>query len=144
MGVRRILVVDDCADTVETVSALYSILGFECRGARTGAAAIEAAMDFDPEVVLLDLGLPDLSGYEVARELRVRCTRGIYLAAFTGWGGTRIQQRTREVGFDQHVLKPIGKDALCRIVQRATRKRNAPKSACNSQPLPALRLATGE
>lgn len=121
MGARRILVVDDCADTVEIVSTLFSILGHECQGASSGAAAIEAALGFQPEIVLLDLALPDLSGFEVARELRARCRHDFYLAAMTGWDGKRAREQTRASGFHQHLVKPIDRRTLCALVQLAGR-----------------------
>src|SRR5690606_5932737 len=118
MGARRILVVDDCGDTVEIMSTLLTILGHECRGASTGAEAIEEAVEYEPDLVLLDIALPDISGYDVARVLRARCRHPFYLAALTGWSSPEDVQRAAECGFDQHLLKPIRKDTLSHVVER--------------------------
>jgi DNA-binding response OmpR family regulator len=120
MGARRILIIDDCADTVELVASLLTSLGHECHGVSSGEAALVAGPQFSPEIVLLDLSLPDLSGYHVARELRTRCRDAFYLAALTGWGSARDVERTRESGFDQHLVKPVNARALRGMIDRAS------------------------
>ena len=120
MGWRsRILVVDDCCDTVEIISTLMRILGHECRGVRTGTEAIVAGLEFDPEIVLLDLVLPDISGYKVAGRLRGTARRRFYMAALTGLGTKHDRERTSAAGFDQHLLKPVDSFGLREVVARA-------------------------
>ena len=111
----RILVVDDCADTVESMSTMLELLGHETRSARTGADALAQACAFDPDLVLLDLVLPDISGYQVAPQLRARSAR-VYVAAFTGRGMAHDRERTRAAGFDAHLLKPVPHARLCAVI----------------------------
>lgn len=103
----RVLVVDDQPDCAEVVSVLLTIMGYECQSAGSGTEALEQADQFMPDVVLLDLGLPDVSGYEVARELRRRAgRRPLHIAAVTGSSHPDIRARTHAAGFDQHLVKP--------------------------------------
>lgn len=119
---HRVLVVDDYPDAAETSSMLLTLLGQDCRTAETGARALAEAAEFDPDIVLLDIGLPDISGYEVARELRARPNgQRMYLAAVTGWGAPVDRARAFEAGFDQHVLKPTNKITLEKIIATAAR-----------------------
>jgi PAS domain S-box-containing protein len=105
---RRILVVDDNVDTTEMLSLLLAIHGHEARVAHSGHAALRVADETRPDVVLLDLGLPDLDGCDVARQLRARpFGQHLLLVAVTGWGGDEDRLRTRQAGFDAHLLKPV-------------------------------------
>ena len=114
---HRVLVVDDYADAAEVTCVLLSILGHECRHTATGAGALEESARFDPHIVLLDIGLPDISGYDVARELRIRAAgRPLHLAAVTGWGQPEDRVRALAAGFDQHVLKPTDAAKLRGVV----------------------------
>lgn len=116
----RILVVDDLPDCVASMQLLLGVLGHTCRSAGSGAEALVVAAAFEPEIVLLDIGLPDLSGYEVARALRARQgDRPLYLAAVTGWGTATDQVLALAAGFDHHVLKPPGLDAIQGIITGA-------------------------
>ncbi len=120
----RILVVDDLPDCVASIQLLLGVLGHVCRSAGSGAEALVVAAAFEPEIVLLDIGLPDLSGYEVARALRARQgDRPLYLAAVTGWGMATDQVRALAAGFDHHVLKPPGLDAIQGIIAGALAQR---------------------
>ncbi len=117
---HRVLVVDDYPDAAEISCTLISIMGHECRIALSGAQAIEVARSFQPDIAILDIGLPDLSGYEVARKLRVLMNgRPLYLAAMTGWGQHEDRTRAFAAGFDRHVLKPADAQKLREIVQSA-------------------------
>jgi CheY-like chemotaxis protein len=117
---RRILVVDDNVDAAETTSLLLSISGHEVRSAGDGASALAAAAAFSPEVVLLDIGLPLMDGYEVARRLRqLPQTAGSTLIALTGYGQQADRTRGREAGFDGHLLKPVDPLALARLIEQA-------------------------
>jgi CheY-like chemotaxis protein len=105
---RRILVVDDCVDGAETLARLLQICGHETRTAYSGPQAIDVARSFNPEVMFLDIGLPGMSGYEVARRVRADpCLRGALLVALTGWGTEGDRRKSNEAGFDLHLTKPV-------------------------------------
>ncbi|HEY2747757.1 MAG TPA: response regulator, partial [Polyangia bacterium] len=104
----RILVVDDNIDAAEMLAMLLDLLGHQTHLAHTGPAALDATADFQPEVIFLDIGLPGLSGYEVARRLRADgVTARARLVALTGFDGEDEAERARAAGFDRHVVKPI-------------------------------------
>ena len=103
----RVLVVDDNVDTVTTLSMLVQESGHEVRTAYDGSAVLEAALDYRPNVVLLDIGLPGLNGFEVAKRLRQQPTlKNIVLVAMTGYGQESDRKRSQEAGFDHHLVKP--------------------------------------
>jgi CheY-like chemotaxis protein len=111
-GPKRILVVDDNVDAAETLEALLRLLGHETRVVHDGPGTLEAADVFGPDVVLLDIGLPGISGYEVARRLRARIRRPMKIVAVTGWGQDYDKKRSLEAGFDEHLVKPVDESAL--------------------------------
>ena len=114
---RRILVVDDNQDAAESLSMLLSITGHETKMAHDGGVAFDCAERERPDVVLLDLGLPTLSGYEVCRRIRQQPWGGeMFLIALTGWGQDEDRQKTREAGFDGHLVKPVAYDALLKLL----------------------------
>lgn len=114
---RRVMVVDDSIDGAESMSILLEMLGHDVRVMYDGAAAIEAASGFRPEVVLLDIGLPGIDGYQVARALRAGpATAGALLIALTGYGQESDRQRTRDAGFDHHLVKPASLDDIERVI----------------------------
>lgn len=116
-GTCRILVVDDNQDSAETVALLLRAMGHEVHLAHDGLEAVKEAATFQPAVVLLDLGLPRLNGFEAAR--RIREQRGgadRILIALTGWGQEEDRRRSKEAGFDHHLTKPIDFDALREIL----------------------------
>jgi CheY-like chemotaxis protein len=121
---HRVLVVDDYADVVDATCMLFTRLGHQCRPATSGRCALDEAAAFHPDVVLLDIGLPDLSGYEVARALRQLCGRDLYIAALTGWGQPEDRARAIGAGFDQHILKPATARVLCAMIAAAERHRD--------------------
>lgn len=106
---RRVLVVDDNPDAAESLEMLLRVLGAETRVAGDGEAALAAVRDFHPSIVLLDLGMPGMDGYEVARRIRERPDElgRPLLIALTGWGQPEDRRRTREAGFDDHLVKPV-------------------------------------
>jgi DNA-binding response OmpR family regulator len=115
---HRVLVVDDYPDSAEVVRTLIEIFGHEARIASSGRAALAEAYGFDPTIVILDLGLPDISGCEVARELRAR--RGgsrVHIAALSGWGQHDKRQAALSAGCDQYVLKPANGVKIRSILQ---------------------------
>jgi len=108
LAVRRILVVDDNRDAADTLAELLRMLGNEAAVALTGAVALTRAPEFKPDVVLLDIGLPDMDGYQVARQLRkIPGMRQPWLIALTGWGQHEDKRRAAEAGFDDHWTKPV-------------------------------------
>lgn len=114
---RRILVVDDNVDVVETTTMLLSLSGHQVRSAKDGLQALHVANEFVPDVVLLDIGLPLMDGYEVARRLRqTPQTAGALLIALTGYGQQGDRQRGKDAGFDGHMLKPVDPHALARMI----------------------------
>ena len=116
---RRILVVDDNVDVVETTTMLLSLSGHQVRSAKDGLQALHVATEFRPDVVLLDIGLPLMDGYEVARRLRqTPQTAGALLIALTGYGQQGDRQRGRDAGFDGHMLKPVDPHALAKMIER--------------------------
>ncbi|HEX2545977.1 MAG TPA: ATP-binding protein [Ramlibacter sp.] len=109
---KRVLVVDDNADAADTLSMLLETLGHATRTAGDGATAMERFDEFRPEVVLLDIGLPDVDGYEVARRLRAKAGNTFRLVALTGWGQAEDKKRAAGAGFDQHWTKPVDPEKL--------------------------------
>jgi len=109
----RMLIVDDNVDAAETMALLQRLRGHQTHTAHTGPAALALAPEFLPEVVLLDIGLPGMDGYEVARKLRAMPElKGAFLVAMTGYGSDADRARSKEAGFDQHLVKPADLDVL--------------------------------
>jgi PAS domain S-box-containing protein len=109
----RILLVDDLADATDLLALLLRMWGHEVQVAYTGPAGLEAAEVFRPDVVLLDIGLPGMSGYDVARRIRERARGKVpLLVAMTGYGQEADRRKAREAGFDHHLTKPIHPDAV--------------------------------
>jgi PAS domain S-box-containing protein len=120
---RRVLVVDDNRDAAELLATMLSLAGNETRVAHDGPAAITAARAFSPHVVFLDLGLPGMDGFDVARRLRSGgATReGLVLVALTGWGSAEDKRRSAEAGFDFHLTKPVQLSEVTDILERSVR-----------------------
>jgi len=107
------LVVDDSRDGADSLRALLELLGAEVRVAYDGPAALETCHTYQPEVVLLDIGMPGMNGYEVARRIRQRPDfQDVTLIALTGWGQEKDRRNSEAAGFDHHLVKPINIDAL--------------------------------
>jgi CheY-like chemotaxis protein len=114
---QRVLLVDDNADSTEPLSLLLQAKGHDTRIAVEGAQAISVADEFNPHCVVLDLGLPGIDGYEVARRLRARpYGSALVLVALTGWAGKDIRAKAAEAGFDYHLVKPVNWEELEHIV----------------------------
>ena len=113
----RILVVDDNRDSAESLALLLKYMGHDTHVALDGAQAVESASSVRPDVVLLDLGMPRINGYDACRRIRAEAwSRGMILIAQTGWGQDEDRRRTEEAGFDGHLVKPIDPDALLELV----------------------------
>ena len=118
---RRILVVDDNQDSAESLTILLSLAGHETHTAYDGLEAMEAAEAFKPDVILLDIGLPKLNGYEVARKIREKpWGQTMVLVALTGWGQEEDRRRSREAGFNHHLTKPVDPPELTRLLLSQT------------------------
>jgi CheY-like chemotaxis protein len=114
----RIMVVDDNSDAAETLGALLSALGAVVSVMHDGPSAIAALDDFGPEVVLLDIGMPRMDGYEVSRRIRATTRHaGVLLIALTGWGQEQDRRRSREAGFDHHLVKPPDVGRLHQLIR---------------------------
>jgi PAS domain S-box-containing protein len=115
---RRVLVVDDNQDAADTLAKLVvRLYAQDVRVAYDGTTALELARDFQPEILLLDIGLPGIDGYEVARTLRDRPeSADLLLVAVTGWGQDQDRRRTAQAGFDHHLVKPVELDAIRAIL----------------------------
>ena len=109
----KILVVDDNQDAADSLGMVLSTMGHEVQTAHDGLEAIGAAAAFKPDLILLDIGLPKLDGFEVARRIRAQEGGGdVLLVALTGWGQDADRQRSLEAGFDEHMTKPVEFRAL--------------------------------
>lgn len=116
---RRILVVDDNVDAAESLALLLRLQGQEVRVAFDGPGALTTARDFSPQAVFLDLGMPGMDGYEVARRMRQELGNPApVLVALTGWGQDEDRRRSRAAGFDHHVVKPVEPETLSTILER--------------------------
>ncbi len=114
---RRILIVDDSRDGGESLAMLLRVLGAEVSLAHSGRAALDCINSFRPDVVLLDIGMPGMDGYEVARRIRANPNhRHISLIALTGWGQDEDRQRSTAAGFNHHLVKPADIDQLRQIL----------------------------
>ena len=122
---RRVMIVDDFSDITATLSELVVLLGHEVCCANHGGEALVLARAFRPDLVLLDLGMPEIDGFEVARRLR-DCPGGrdIEIIAMSGWGHQAARDQARQAGFDRHFLKPITVAHLHALL--APRKLRAP------------------
>ena len=121
----RILVVDDNRDAADSLAMLLRTSGNDIRTAYDGAEAVQVANDFEPEVVLLDIGLPNMDGHEVAQRIRQEpWARRTCLIAVTGWSDEADRARSRAAGFDHHLVKPLDTSHLAQLlgsVERSTR-----------------------
>jgi signal transduction histidine kinase/CheY-like chemotaxis protein len=113
----RILVVDDNVDTARGMGRLLKLIGHEVSTAHNGPEAIEVAKGFNPDFILLDIGLPGMSGYEVALQLRQEeCCKDAVIVAISGYGQDEDRRRSKEAGFDHHLIKPLDHDALLTLL----------------------------
>jgi CheY-like chemotaxis protein len=118
----RILVVDDLNDAAASLALVCELYGAQARVARDGLEALAVGASFLPEVVLMDISMPNMNGYEAARRLRAESWgKTVVLIALTGWGRHGDIEAARSAGFDGHLLKPVGADALIDLISRLRR-----------------------
>lgn len=114
---RRLLVVDDLKDSADSLSLMLKAVGHEVCTAYDGEEAIAAAERFKPEVILLDIGMPKLNGYDACRHIRKQpWSQGMVLIALTGWGQEDDRRRTEDAGFDHHLVKPVEPTELLKLL----------------------------
>jgi two-component system CheB/CheR fusion protein len=133
---KRILLVDDYPDALEIWGLYLRSMGYEVRTAQDGLSAVESAHEFQPDVIVMDLELPEISGFEAARRLRSAAdTRGIPMLAATGYSGQKHRDQAREAGFDAIIVKPCEPSTLVSEIERLLQvQREA------HQPAPVKRL----
>jgi PAS domain S-box-containing protein len=126
----RILVVDDNHDGAESLALLLARTGAETRTAHDGASAVAAAAAFRPDVILLDLGMPKMNGYEACKAIREQpWGQDMVIVALTGWGQDEDRRRSAAAGFDGHLVKPVERAALVSLLDSLSRAREAPPPA---------------
>jgi signal transduction histidine kinase len=131
---RRVLVVDDNRDAADTLSTLLRALGVTVAIAYSGRAALDAVATFEPDIVLLDIGMPDMDGYETSRRIRAQHANDVLLVALTGWGQDEDLRQSRAAGFDHHLVKPPDIERLREILTEPARAPAAPRPAAPAQP----------
>ncbi len=113
MNISRILLVDDMASSLETMALFLEIEGYEVRTAKDGQEGVDAALEFQPDLILMDLNMPVKDGYEAAREIRAnKDVKQPVLVALSGWELDKVKDRIDESGFDQALCKPVSPDDI--------------------------------
>ncbi len=120
-GSRRILIIEDNTDGRETLRTLLELLGHRVETAEDGVKGLDKALSWRPEIALIDIGLPVLDGYEVARQLRRALGHSITLIAHTGYGQPEDRRRAFEAGFEAHLVKPVDLHELFHLLERGPR-----------------------
>jgi PAS domain S-box-containing protein len=135
---RKVLIADDNHDAAVSLGMLLHVMGHETRLAHDGLQALEVAEAFRPDIVLLDIGMPQLNGYDTARRLRARpWAAATVLIALTGWGQEADRRRAREAGFHHHVVKPLDPDVLAEMLEH-TAAASVPDKSANTAGLAPL------
>jgi signal transduction histidine kinase/CheY-like chemotaxis protein len=122
---RRIVVIEDNADEREALVTALRLLGCDVRAGATGREGMALALSDQPDLVLVDIGLPDVDGYEVARRLRTRLGHDVQLVALTGYGQEADRRRSAEAGFDAHLVKPIVGEDVLRLTRTSLPRRSS-------------------
>lgn len=118
----RVLVVDDNRDAAEMLATLVELSGHESHVAVDGATAIAKAAELCPDVAFVDLGMPSVSGYQVARAMRGDARlSGVFLVAFSGWGPEEVGADARAAGFERHLMKPVDPEVIARLLDERSR-----------------------
>jgi CheY-like chemotaxis protein len=121
----RVLVAEDSPDAAEMMSLMLGMKGHDVRVAADGEEAVAIGFAFEPQIAFVDIGMPRMDGFEVARRLRERLGRRVRLVALTGWGQDEDRRRSREAGFDHHLTKPPEPDVLDQLIAERMRERDA-------------------
>lgn len=122
----RILIVDDNRDGADSMAMMLKMMGHQISTAYDGEDAVETAARVAPDVILLDIGLPKLNGYEACRRIRsTRAGKDMVIIAQTGWGQEEDRQRTRDAGFDHHLVKPVEAQDLLKLLASLSELRTA-------------------
>jgi CheY-like chemotaxis protein len=117
-----VLIVDDNTDAADSLGLLLKFEGHETHVVYSAKEALASMESFNPEVALLDIGLPDINGYDLARQIRkMPQIKGLRLIALTGYGQNEDQQRARAAGFDDHLVKPVALSAVIRAIAGGSR-----------------------
>ena len=120
---RRILLVDDNVDFVSSMASLLTLLGHQVRTVNDGVSALAAVAEFSPDYAFLDIGMPGLNGYDLARRLREHpATSRCVLTAVTGWGQDKDRELSRAAGFDYHLVKPVELARILEVLEAGPRK----------------------
>jgi CheY-like chemotaxis protein/two-component sensor histidine kinase len=119
---QKVLVVDDNRDTAISCARLLKGLGHDVQTAFDGIAALESARSFKPQAILLDIGLPGLNGYEIAKTLRAEGFANEMIVAVSGYGQPEDRERSRQAGFDEHLVKPVHQEALVMVLQQCAER----------------------
>ena len=128
----RVVVVDDNADLAESLALMLRFMGNEVLPFCDGQSALDAIADFAPDLVILDIGMPGMNGYALARQLRITSAAGSpYIVALTGWGGPEDRMQSRAAGINEHLVKPVEPKALDRVLETARRRLAARKLRLN-------------
>jgi signal transduction histidine kinase/CheY-like chemotaxis protein len=126
----RILIADDNRDAADSLGMLLELAGHDVKVAYSGNAALAAGGSYNPDIVILDIGMPDMSGYDVARAARQQSWgKSAYFIALTGWGQSADKERATAAGFDRHLTKPIDPDFLSTLLEATLREKRASASA---------------
>lgn len=121
MTAERVLIVDDNRDAADTLGSILRLLGADIAVAHDGPAALEAFDSYRPDAVILDIGMPGMNGYDVARAIRSRQNgKRVPIIALTGWGQGEDRRRAREAGFDHHLVKPADIEAPRELLSEAS------------------------
>jgi CheY-like chemotaxis protein len=125
MTPRRILVVDDNRDAATSLAGLLEMYGNEVQIAHDGVAAVEKAAATEPDVILLDIGMPRMNGYDACCAIREQpWGKDIVIVALTGWGQEEDRRKSREAGFDSHLVKPVDLSALMKLLAAEAKSEN--------------------
>jgi CheY-like chemotaxis protein len=122
----RVLVVDDLSDAAASLALVCQLYGAEARVARDGVEALTIGAAFRPDVVLMDISMPNMNGYDAARRLRAEAWgASVVLIALTGWGRKTDVEAAREAGFDGHLLKPVDTESLLGLIAELRARKGA-------------------
>jgi len=129
---HRVLVVDDYPDAAETAVVWFALQGHDCRAVHTAKQALDESLSFVPTIALIDIGLPDRNGLDLASDLRGRFGTDLFIAAFTAWTQPDVARRAFEVGCDHYIVKPASPSKLHLMLWLAEPSRRAARTQLSS------------